>query len=45
MYVDAVAIPDNDFWGHMWHIYAVTEPRGDIVVWEPYTWGESYYMS
>ena len=44
-YVDAVAIPNTDFWGHLLRIYVVTEPRGDIVVWEPYTWGESYYMS
>jgi hypothetical protein len=24
----------------LFRVYAVTEPRGDVLVWEPHTWGE-----
>ena len=41
-YVDAIdALP----WGDAdERIYAVTELQGDVLVWEPYKWGESCYL-
>jgi hypothetical protein len=29
----------------LFRVYAVTEPRGDVLVWEPHTWGEASYLN
>lgn len=41
-YVDALAV---GFLYPMERIYAVTEPRGEVLVWEPYKWSESCYLN
>jgi hypothetical protein len=39
-YVDACAIHRFGDRRELYHVYAVTKPRGDVLVWEPHTWGE-----
>jgi hypothetical protein len=39
-YVDACAIRRFGDRRELYRMYAVTEPRGDVLVWEPHTWGE-----
>ena len=36
-YVDAIA---TNLYGEDERIYAVTAPRGDVLVWEPFKWSE-----
>src|SRR4051812_28063115 len=40
-YVDAV-FTTSWYDGTPQHIYAVIGPRGDMLVWDPFTWGESW---
>jgi hypothetical protein len=39
-YVDACAFRRFVERTQLFHVYAFTEPRGDVLVWEPHTWGE-----
>jgi hypothetical protein len=40
MYVDACAIHRFGDRTDLFRVYTVTEPRGDVLIWEPHTWGE-----
>jgi hypothetical protein len=42
-YVDAMGIPGYGTSSHLHRVYAVTYPYGDVLVWEPYTCGESLF--
>ena len=39
-YVDAVGTSENSERRTLDRIYAVTEPRGDVHVWQPFEWGK-----
>jgi hypothetical protein len=39
-YVNACAFRRFGDRTELYRVYAVTEPRGDVLVWEPHTWGE-----